>query len=183
MDEWVEKELQGCSFVDSRLRIRLQKLVGRLSEGLGDSIPLACQDWACTKSAYRFLDNPRVDESVILSGHFEATRARRAALAGTVFVLHDTTEFSYHRAHPDQIGKTGKVFTGRKEHGQPRFYTACGLLLHSSLVITPEGLPLGLAAAKFWTREKFKGTSALKKKINPTRVPSRRKKASAGWRM
>jgi len=30
---------------------------------------------------------------------------------------------------------------------------------------------LGLAAVKFWTHEKFKGTAALKKKINPTRVP------------
>ena len=34
-----------------------------------------------------------------------------------------------------------------------------------------EGLPLGLSAIKFWTREKFKGTAALKRKINPTRVP------------
>jgi hypothetical protein len=32
-----------------------------------------------------------------------------------------------------------------------------------------EGIPL--AAVKFWTRKKFKGTAALKKKINPTRVP------------
>ncbi|MFA9479326.1 transposase DNA-binding-containing protein [Phycisphaerales bacterium AB-hyl4] len=37
---------------------------------------LACQDWAATKAAYRFLDNPRVDESAILAGHFQATRAR-----------------------------------------------------------------------------------------------------------
>jgi hypothetical protein len=42
---------------------------------------------------------------------------------------------------------------------------------HSSLVVTPEGLPLGLAAIKFWSRAKFKGTSALKRHINPTRVP------------
>ena len=28
-----------------------------------------------------------------------------------------------------------------------------------------------MAAAKFWTRKKFKGTNALKRKINPTRVP------------
>jgi hypothetical protein len=30
--------------------------------------------------------------------------------------------------------------------------------------------PLGLAAIKFWTRQKFKGTNALKKRFNPTRV-------------
>jgi hypothetical protein len=42
--------------------------------------------------------------------------------------------------------------------------------MHSNLVITTERLPLGLTAIKFWTRSKFKGTNALKRKINPTRV-------------
>ncbi|WP_093021400.1 hypothetical protein [Sphingobium sp. YR768] len=37
--------------------------------------------------------------------------------------------------------------------------------------MTTEGLPLGLAAIKFWSRSKLKGTSALKRHINPTRVP------------
>jgi hypothetical protein len=35
--------------------------------------------------------------------------------------------------------------------------------MHSSLAVTIEGVPLGLAAVKFWTRKKFKGTAALKK--------------------
>jgi len=51
------------------------------------------------------------------------------------------------------------------------------MLLHSSLVVTPEGLPLGLAAVKFWTRRKFKGCNALKKKVNPTRVPIEEKES------
>ena len=52
--------------------------------------------------------------------------------------------------------------------------------MHSSLAVTMEGIPLGLAAVKFWTRKKFKGTAALKKKINPTRVPIE-KKESIRW--
>jgi hypothetical protein len=52
--------------------------------------------------------------------------------------------------------------------------------MHSSLAVTPEGLPLGLAAIKFWNREKFKGTAQLKRKINPTRVPIE-KKESVRW--
>src|SRR3546814_5247515 len=52
--------------------------------------------------------------------------------------------------------------------------------MHSSLVVTTEGLPLGLSAIKFWTRKKFKGTAALKKKVNPTRVPIE-KKESIRW--
>ena len=52
--------------------------------------------------------------------------------------------------------------------------------MHTSLVVTVDGLPLGLSAAKVWTRAKFKGTAALKKKINPTRVPIE-KKESVRW--
>lgn len=52
--------------------------------------------------------------------------------------------------------------------------------MHSSLAVTVEGLPLGLAAVEFWTRKKFKGTAQLKKKINPTRVPIE-KKESVRW--
>jgi len=44
-------------------------------------------------------------------------------------------------------------------------------------VLTTTGLPLGLAAVKFWTREKFKGCNALKRKINPTRVPIQAKES------
>lgn len=53
----------------------------------------------------------------------------------------------------------------------------CGIMMHSSLVVTLEGLPLGVAATKFWTRQKFKGTAALKRKINPTRVPIEQKES------
>lgn len=54
------------------------------------------------------------------------------------------------------------------------------MLMHSSLAVTVEGLPLGLSAVKFWTRKKFKGTAQLKKKINLTRVPIE-KKESVRW--
>ena len=45
------------------------------------------------------------------------------------------------------------------------------MLMHASLAVTTEGLPLGVAAIKFWMRSKFKGTNRLKKHINPARVP------------
>ena len=70
--------------------------------------------------------------------------------------------------------------SGRDKDGRVRAHTVCGILMHSSLVVTHEGLPLGLAAIKFWTRKKFKGTSALKRKINPTRVPIEEKE-SVRW--
>jgi hypothetical protein len=72
-DDWVERELAGCQFKDERLGKRFRTLLGQLAEGTGESIPMACQDWANTKAAYRFLSNDRVNEQEILAGHFEAS--------------------------------------------------------------------------------------------------------------
>jgi hypothetical protein len=174
---WVDGELAGCTFADVRLQRRFRTLVTRLSEGIGDTIPMACQDWAATKAAYRFFSNDRVSEADILSGHFQATRARLQATQGQVFVLHDTTEFSFRREKHEAIGITRHTCSGVGETGRPRLHTMCGILLHSSLVVTSEGVPLGLSAVKFWTRKKFKGCAALKRKINPTRVPIEQKES------
>ena len=90
-----------------------------------------------------------------------------AALAAPLLVLHDTTEFTF-QATGSCIGLISNL---------PRKRTVCGLLMHSSLVLTTEGLPLGLAAVKFWTRKHFKGTNALKRKVNPTRIPIEEKES------
>jgi hypothetical protein len=177
---WVDQELAGCEFADVRLGKRFKTLVERLSEGIGESIPMACQDWAGTKAAYRFFSNDRVSEAEILSGHFQATRDRFQATPGMVLVLQDTTEFSFQREKKQAIGMTTVSYGGKGKDGRPRLHTICGILLHSSLVVTLEGLPLGIAAVKAWTRKKFKGCNALKKKINPTRVPIE-KKESMRW--
>jgi len=180
MTSWLDEEVQGCRFADGRLGKRFRVLLERLSKGLGETIPMACQDWASTKAAYRFFANQRVSEQEILSGHFQATRARFQVTEGWVLVLHDTTEFSFQREDPLAIGFTNRVTCGKDPAGHFRMHTVCGLLMHSSLVVTTEGLPLGIAAVKFWTRKRFKGCNALKKKINPTRVPIE-KKESIRW--
>jgi hypothetical protein len=148
-------------------------------KALGESIPLVCQDWANTKAAYRFLANHRVTEEDILAGHFQSTRDRFAATNSTVLILHDRTEFNYHRDNIRPIGMLHRLTVGRQLSGL-RHYVVCGIQMHSSLAVTTDGLPLGLTAMKFWTRSKFKGCNALKKKINPTRVPIE-KKESIRW--
>jgi hypothetical protein len=152
----------------------------QIGSAMGQSIPLVCQDWANAKAAYRFFSNDRVSEADILAGHFQATRDRVIATDAPTLVLHDTTEFSYQRANSEAIGITKSINSGRDKAGRLRSHTVCGILMHSSLAVTTEGLPLGLTAIKFWTRKKFKGTAALKKKINPTRVPIE-KKESIRW--
>jgi len=180
ISERLDQELANCRFRDPRLGRRFRKLVGQLASRLGQTIPLACQDWTNTKAAYRLLSNGRVHEAAILAGHFQATRARFEAANGPILVLHDTTEFSYRRESVQAIGILHNSFVGRGQDGRPRLHTVCGILMHSSLAVTAEGLPLGLVAIKFWTRSKFKGTNALKRKVNPTRVPIETKE-SVRW--
>lgn len=175
--EWLDEESRGSRFRDERLGKRFRLVLDRLWSSVGQSIPMAFQDWCNTKAAYRFLSNPRVSEQDILGGHFEATRGRFVASEGPVLILQDTTEFSYKRERPELIGSTHKVASRKDKDGRSPMHTICGILMHSSLAVTTRGVPLGLAAIKFWTRKKFKGCDALKRKINPTRVPIEEKES------
>ena len=140
-ETWVDREVAGCQFRDVRLGERFRKLLKQIGSAIGQAIPFACQDWANTKAAYRFFSNDRVDEKAILSGHFEATHDRFAATDGYVLVLHDTTEFTFKREKPELIGSTC-IVNGKGKKGRITFLTVCGILMHSSLVVTTDGLPL-----------------------------------------
>lgn len=178
MSDWLEAELSGSEFKDKRLGDRFKKIVKALASGSGQSIPEVCEDWALTKSVYRFLSNERVEEAEILAGHFQKTQERMLECDGPILMLHDTTEFSYSREHPERVGYTRKLPTServRAAFGEQ--VKACGILMHASLAITPEGLPLGLSSIRFWTRQVFKNTELMKRKINPTRVPIEEKES------
>lgn len=168
---WIDQELEGAYFQDVRLGRRLRILLGLMANGIGQTLPLACQDWANTKAAYRFFSNPRITEEEILSGHFACTQARASVLEEPLLVLHDTTEFCYYSSGQALGLVTALPFPSKRE------YRIRGLLMHSSLALTTEGIPLGLLSIKFWTRKNFKGTNALKRKINPTRIPIQEKES------
>ena len=174
---WIDQEVGGCNFGDARLAKRFGKLLGMMSEGIGESVPYACQDWANTKAAYRFFSNDEVSEDQIMAGHFQATRGRLSQANQKILMLHDTCEFSFQREKDSKIGLLGRPSCGKGKDGRIKFVTVRGILMHSSLAITLDGLPLGLAAIKFWSRKQFKGCNALKRKINPTRVPIEEKES------
>jgi len=179
-ESWLDREIAGSEFNDVRLRKRFGVLLEQLWKGMGQTIPLACQDWANTKAAYRFMDNDRVSEQDILSGHFQATAQRFAATDGPILVLQDTTTFSYERERPELVGYAGSAITSAERRGRTRPSPQCGILMHPSLAVTTEGLPLGLTAIKFWSRKEFKDTAKKRRKVNFTRIPIE-KKESFRW--
>lgn len=162
---WVDDELNDCKFKDGRIKNRCRTLLEDFWHAVGKPIPLACHDWSNTKAAYRFLSNSRISEDEIMQGHFSATRQRFNNTKGSILLLQDTTEFSYQREDIAAVGITKLFNSGKDKYGRNRLHTICGILMHTSLAVTTDGLPLGISAIKFWTRDKFKGTNSLKKKL------------------
>jgi hypothetical protein len=92
-------------------------------------------------------------------------------------ILQETTEFTFARHDRAPVGLLHKSFRRKGKKGRPLHSVVCGILMPSRLALTPDGRPLGLAARKFWNRKTFKGTNALKRKVNPTRVPIEEKES------
>ncbi|MDB6134146.1 MAG: transposase [Verrucomicrobiales bacterium] len=171
-DGWADEEARASTFADERLRKRFRRLLGEVHDHIGGGIPRACQDWAAVKADYRFLSNPKVSESGILAGHFEATRARFQAASGTVLILYDTTEFVFQRESAASFGLLTKA-----RLGDGREIMVRGLLMHSGMALILDGVPLGLAAVQLRSRQRFKDANAHERGANPTRIPIEEKES------
>lgn len=137
---WAAAELARAELGDKRRQARLVQVVARVSEQPTASLPQALGDWAGTKAAYRLLDNDRITPAAVLAAGRAAVLARVAAEA-TVLVLQDTTSLDY-------SGHRATEGLGHLEHPQRQ-----GLLVHSALAVSTQGVPLGLLAQRVWTRE------------------------------
>jgi hypothetical protein len=74
-DAWAVEEFAQINLNDERLNHRCQKLADALGQQPTAPINQACEDWADSKAAYRFMDNPDV-WSLILAPHNQRTVER-----------------------------------------------------------------------------------------------------------
>jgi transposase-like protein/transposase Tn5 family protein len=137
---WAEHELRHADLPDARLNKRLARLVADLSARPAASVPEAAVDWAPTKAAYRFFDNDRVEADAIRRPHCRAT-LERLPTDGPLLAIQDTTELDF-TPHP---ATRGLGYLGHPKH--------FGLLLHSVLLASADGVPLGLLHQQAWTRD------------------------------
>lgn len=145
---WIQKEFSRISLNDKRLNNRFHEIAVALASQPGNSVNRACEDWACTKAAYRFFDNEKVKSEDILAPHIENT-INRAKDFPFVLAIQDssTINFTSHNA------KEGFGYIGIGDP-RPESKNAQGLYLHPTLAISPDGLPLGLLNNFFWKRDK-----------------------------
>lgn len=138
-DSWAAAEFGGAVLGDARRTARVVDLAETVSQQPQASLPAACADPAQLKTAYRFFASEAVTCAAVLAPHRAATRTRMGA-APVVLAVQDTTDRDF-RHHPATTG-LGPLKPGQR-----------GLLVHSTLAITPERLPLGLLAQQVWSRD------------------------------
>lgn len=129
--DWVSQEFAQATLPDRRHRRRLQKIATAFAQKPTAPIPQACGSLAEAKAAYRFMENEAIKPAVIRDSHHQATRQRIKAYP-LILAVQDTTVLDY-TTHPCTQG-LGPICHTRHN---------IGLLLHSTLAITPQGQPLG----------------------------------------
>lgn len=141
-EQWTAYELSEISLGDKRLNWRLLDSAAKLAAKPSVSINQACDDWADTKATYRLFANEKTTMAQILAPHQQRTRER---MSGHPYILaiQDSSYLDYSH-HPSKSGM-GPIGTSQQ--------ALRGLVMHSVLTVTTQGLPLGLLHQTIWARE------------------------------
>jgi hypothetical protein len=135
---WSVREFEGLDLGDARLNRRLLTLAEAFGALPQAPINQASADWQDTKAAYAFFTNPHALPAEILLPHQQRMLERMAAHP-LVVAIQDTTFLNYTH-HPATLG-LGSI------GGHQR-----GLVMHSTLAVTPDALPLGVLEQQIWAR-------------------------------
>jgi hypothetical protein len=133
-------EFAEADLGDARRTQRVIRLATVLAQRPMASLPEACGSAAELKAAYRFFDNEAIAPAELLASHVSATY-ERAVHVPVVLAVQDTTEGDW-----TAPGAT----TGLGPLGHPKHQ---GVMVHSTLAVTPERVPLGVLAQDVWARD------------------------------
>jgi hypothetical protein len=136
---WAAKEFEEIELGDPRRKRRLIQLAEQRAKRPNASIAASCGARAATKAAYRLLDNEAVGAEAILEGHYQAS-LERAKGERIVLAVQDTTVLNYSN-HPATQGL-----------GYLQDLQMQGMLVHTTLLVTPQRVPLGLIDQQVWVR-------------------------------
>ncbi len=137
---WAETEFNGSDLGDTRRTRRLIQIAEARAERPSASLPQCFPTAAELKGAYEFCENALITPAAMLTGHTQATAQRMAAVP-VVLAVQDTTEVEYTN-HP---ATQGLGLLNDPQH--------LGRLVHSTLAVTPQRVPLGLIDQQVIYRE------------------------------
>jgi hypothetical protein len=149
------EDIKDISLCSTKIKKRLIRVLDALTEHPAESILKAMGDRHQAKAVYRMLANKRFEIDKVKKAHASSTLARIAEQK-TVLLVQDTT--------------TNNLNTHKKTEGLgycDEFNK--GVLVHTCLAETADGVPIGILVQKTYTRPEKKDTSASKgaKKLRP----------------
>ena len=136
---WAEEEFGEAELGDKRLTKRLVKLASQRGAKPSASINESCEGSSGSRAAYRFYDNDQVEPEAIQASHLK-TALGRVKKYSIVLAVQDTTQVDL-TAHPHTNGV-----------GYLQDLKHTGYLVHTTLLVTPQRVPLGLLAQQVWVR-------------------------------
>lgn len=140
MQAWTEHELRSARLGDARVNRRLICLVAAVAAQPTASVPHACGSRAAATAASRFWRSERVTPDAIRTAHYHATVECVRAHA-LILVIQDTTELNVtHHSATHGLGLVDTV-------------SQWGLTVHAALVVSSDGVPVGLIHQDVWIRD------------------------------
>ncbi len=164
---WAYNEFRTLDLGDQRLNSRLVKLSEDFIKSPQSPINQSCQDWAATKAAYRFFHNELISYKDITQSHVDAT-VERCSEYPEILAIQDTTYLTY--GHHKETTGLCALSKNRGKHKED-IYTL-GLIMHSTLAVSFDGLPLGLVDQKIYSRpEVSEEIKEIKKRTHNITIP------------
>jgi hypothetical protein len=150
VNDWAQQQFGQCSLGDRRRTARLVRYAAQAAADPSSATPRQTECWDECKAAYRLIENKKVSFAAITAPHYQATLARTE---GTWLLIGDTTETDFPGNCVRGLGPTGNG-------------GGHGFLLHSSLMVRPDGREIvGLAGQVIHYRRPVKRESGGAKRV------------------
>ena len=146
-----QEEFMDVNFVDQRLKTRFFKIMDAFAASPGKSTWAATGSRSSAKAAYRFFRNRDISKDELLDSISRATVEKmKCADAEWVLAIQDTTSVGF----GDRKAIQGMGYYCSTEQR--------GMLVHSCIAVTDQGIPLGVIYQETNTREERKDDSGTR---------------------
>jgi hypothetical protein len=153
-ESWARTEMAGVAVWDQRCRRSLERICEPALARPEESFSAACGP-GLRQAGSRIFGAEQMSVEKMLAGHGEQT-ARRGREQAEGVVAQDTTDVNY--TTPKGTRGLGPI-NGNAD--------SRGLLLHTALALTAEGVPLGLLSQETWARDPSTFGTAAQRRTRP----------------
>jgi hypothetical protein len=153
-ESWARTEMTGVEVWDQRCRGSLERICEQVLARPEESFSAACGP-GLRQAGSRIFSAEQMSVAKMLAGHVAQT-AQRCQEQSEVIVAQDTTELNY------TTHKGAKGLGPINAHPGSR-----GLLMHTALALTAEGVPVGLLSQETWARDPAPFGTAAQRRCRP----------------